>query len=233
MKKWTISRVSHVMKWNMNNVLYLIFVIAMHHSYGYCGDGSLLLGKDTISQKQKTTCNQNDIILYDDLEWLVGKWRCVAKYPLNTNSSKISKAGELSELIVYLPYSTSDLTLELHKDPLRTITAELLLSSGELDPGYPFMIGIDTITIGAASAFALELHYSHSFNESKGIEILELSYIDFRFVFEKVSSDPGDISKKRVPGIVPDLITLRRDLYNYQVKKWQLLNRANISGGNP
>jgi hypothetical protein len=126
-----------------------------------------------------STANSN---IDDDLEWLVGRWRCVVRQYHAKPEGPLGSGAEdtLDYLNVYYPYADESFGLALMMDPeQRRIAAEFLVRRIEdtqrfsdhlapMLPWGPVCIGKDTIRVGSFPGEYLDFHYSV---ERRGHEI--------------------------------------------------------------
>lgn len=176
--------------------------------------------------------NQAEVV-YDDLEWLVGKWRCVSNQLHGAASPTwLSKQApeRIEWLNVYYPFEYGQLDLTLKRFPQRAIAAEFVVKTPDgkslpLDPGYPFHIGIDKIVVGHPAPYAVEFTYEYVFDQETGAERLALRTERVELLLEKVSDDPGDMSDAWVKVVPKDKKLLRFWKHDYQRLKFERMNR--------
>ena len=154
----------------------------------------------------------------DDLAWLVGKWRCVAKrWFVDPNKFGGSHSEDRLEYFnVYLPYGDDQLTLKLTDNPDdRLIAAELLVkeedhppyASGRLVPMYPngpVWIGKQRIRLGQLWDLFDRYEFKYSLVQGATMPRLKLQSRFMELEFERVSKHPGDLRKAYVFAPVRD-----------------------------
>lgn len=180
-----------------------------------------------------------DDVIYDDLAWLVGKWRCVSRKLLEAPHPPVADRRGLERVEafnVYYPFGYGEPTLRLTRVPNRTIAAEMLVRTDEgdqlpMDPGYPVMIGIDRILIGHPSPFSVLVQYRYAFDETDGSEKLELWSDQVRLLFEKVSDEAGDISKSWIRMMPEQEYWLKLWKHEYQLLKFDRMNSDCVKRG--
>jgi len=197
-----------------------------------------------VAASETGRCAKQPEVIYDDLGWLVGRWRCISNCVQGIQDSALKDAGlrplELSlarvrELNVYYPFDDAwSVTLELKRIPERHIVAELVEQDGTLSPlhGYqPVTIGIDTIAFGYFSPFGVRLQYQYLVDEENNRDLLllwsksdRLGY-SVSLVFEKTSDWPEQKSLSR---IVPQE-WLREEL-KFSKRKYETIKRELLSG---
>ncbi|PWU09756.1 MAG: hypothetical protein C5B50_26860 [Verrucomicrobia bacterium] len=183
----------------------------------------------------------------DDLEWLVGRWRCLTREWLVPMDGPLGNGAEdaLDYFNVYFPYADDHLSIRLTDNPQeRPIAAEFLArhvwsdSRTGLDerlipmsePG-PIHISKDKIVVGSSPFETREFRYRTRRGRNGPILILETSFI--RLEFWKLDDSPGDIRKSFVYAPIKDYTSERvADLKNhYDNLKRQESRTANEKHG--
>jgi hypothetical protein len=143
--------------------------------------------------------------LQDDLEWLLGRWKCVVRQYRVPQDGPLGPGSEdsLDYVNVYFPYADDRLRLALTEDPEdRPIAAEFLVRRvldgqhfkdelAHMRPWGPVRIGKNRIRVGYYPLDDLEFRY---WVERRG-QLLWLVLESTRVHLEllKFSDDPGDI----------------------------------------
>jgi len=154
----------------------------------------------------------------DDLEWLVGRWRCMTREWLVPMNGPLGTAAEdaLDYFNVYFPYADDHLTLRLTDNPeARPIAAEFLARHVWSDPrtglderltpmseSGPVRISKDKIVVGSSPFEAREFRYCTRIGRNGPLLILESGFI--RLEFYKLDEAPGDIKKSFVYAPIKD-----------------------------
>lgn len=198
-------------------------------------------GASPVSAPEESARLQNEGVIYDDLSWLVGKWRCV-----NTRSKEVAapdadraaaamqRLARLEEFNVYYPFDSISPTLELPRIPSRRIAAEMLYRAddGLLMPiDFPcyIHIGIDSIAFCALNGFVFR--YRYVFNEGDGSERLEMWSDYAMYLFEKVSDHAGEMSASSIYTTPMTQYWLKLGQHRYRQLTFQLMNRRCNRGG--
>jgi hypothetical protein len=162
-------------------------------------------------EEAKTRLEQKAGPRTDDLEWLVGRWRCVTREWLTSWEGPLSSAGEdaLDYFNVYFPYADDHLSLQLTDNPFdRPIAAEFLarhirsVSPSDpfeerlvpMEPG-PVRISKDLILAGYPFE-SVAFRYTRREGRSGPLLVLESRLM--RLEFYKLSADLGDIKQSSV-----------------------------------
>ncbi len=154
----------------------------------------------------------------DDLDWLVGRWRCITREWLIPMDGPLGSACEdaLDYFNVYFPYAEEHLTLQLTDNPDdRPIAAEFLARHVRsvwpsdpfeerlvpmMEPG-PARISKDRIWVGYPFS-TVEFHYWRREGRWGPLLVLETKFI--RLEFYKLSAAMGDIKKSFVYAPIRD-----------------------------
>lgn len=169
---------------NTFRLLVLAIVVCMSACKG--GD-SAHSESHTLSPLIRMTSTNN--LVYDDLYWLVGSWKCVQS-PTNETGliGNLSDGGGKLILNVYKPYFYE---IDLALTPLnsRQISAEftVLEDNGKrhwLKDSWPIMIGTEQICVGWPNG----PNFKYEYQKRDGNESLLLSIERNTFIFLKVSS---------------------------------------------
>jgi hypothetical protein len=147
----------------------------------------------------------------DDLDWLIGRWKCVGREYLTKPQQMLAPDAEdsLEYLNVYCPYANDHLTLDLTDAPdERPIAAEFLVRfvdetsatfTERLEPMSPWgsvRIGRRTIRYGAPPAEDIEFHYRL---EKRGTRLwLTLESKVMRLELVKLALPLGDVRESHV-----------------------------------
>lgn len=153
----------------------------------------------------------------DDLEWLVGRWRCITREWLVSHDGPLGSGSEdaLDYFNVYFPYADDHLTLELTDNPDdRPIAAEFLVRAvrawgdepfnDELLPmmdSGPVRISKDRILVGSPFE-GVEFHYSRGEGRWGPLLVLESKFM--RLEFYKLPAPMLDIEKSFVHAPIKD-----------------------------
>lgn len=135
----------------------------------------------------------------DDLDWLIGKWRCIIKEYLAPPFVPMDSRDNIEYFNVYLPYVDTNLTLTITSNPLdRWIAAELVCMTdynfdyarfGTPRDSLPMSIGKEHIGAGYPEPNMERWKYSLVTNYYTGNGVpfqLVLETKRVRIVFEKV-----------------------------------------------
>jgi len=167
----------------------------------------------------------------DDLQWLVGRWRCVTREWLVPWDGPLGTACEdsLDYFNVYFPFADDRLTLKLTDNPEdRPIAAEFLVRhvrgwlgnefEEELVPmidSGPVRISKDRIRTGQTFETTEFKYYRREGRNSVSLLVLESDFM--RLELYKVADDLGDIKKSFVQAPIknysPDQISDLRTRY--------------------
>jgi hypothetical protein len=162
------------------------------------------------------------ILRHDDLRWLMGSWRCVAR----AQQSGVPSVGgshdesRLQWFNVYYPFADDALSIELTLNPDdRPIAAEFLVT---MDPNSQFyrdgyfpmtpysVVRIGTNVIRLGSTFdTFDFHYRYY--EIRGIPILLLESRHMILTLIKVSEDAGNIESSWAKSDVRTYATQKRE----------------------
>ena len=150
----------------------------------------------------------------DDLEWLVGRWRCMTRERLVPWDGPLGSAGEdaLDYFNVYFPYADDHLTLQLTDNPDdRPIAAEFLVRlvvygsqfEERLTPMEwgPVRISTDQIWVGERFD-TIAFRYYRRKGRDGTVLILESKFM--RLEFYRIPADVGDIKKSFVHAPIRD-----------------------------
>lgn len=151
-----------------------------------------------------------------DLEWLVGRWRCVTRQYFTRQEHLLAGRGEdsLDYFNVYLPYADDRLTLGLADDPgQRPIAAEFLVryvddtgpfkeELAPMSPGGLVRVGRDRIWYGSPPANDFEFKYSVEKRGHRLWLILESKSVRLELV--KLYAGVGDIRQSFVQAAIRD-----------------------------
>ena len=165
----------------------------------------------------KKTAEQSSGPRIDNLEWLVGRWRCMTREWLIPMDGPLGSACEdaLDYFNVYFPYADEDLTLQLTDNPDdRPIAAEFLARHVRswfsepfeerlvpmMEPG-PVRISKDRIWVGHPFC-TVEFRYSR--REGRWGTLLMLETKSMRLEFYKLPAAIGDIKKSFVDAPIRD-----------------------------
>jgi len=145
----------------------------------------------------------------DDLAWIIGRWRCIAREYLRPPLQPRSDADLLQYFNVYLPYADDHLTVALTGDPTqRPIAAELLAADLIETPSHTFVqklfpindsfricIGTDRIWAGFPNALVFKYHRVAGVFPPQ----IVLESLHTRTVFEKIPLFSEDDMAKALP----------------------------------
>ena len=162
----------------------------------------------------------------DDLEWLVGRWRCYARCYLTRVARPLGSHAEdsLEYFNVYLPFGDDHLTLLLTTEPQdREIAAEFLVRHvspgprfeerlGVMAPWGRVFIGRDRIVVRESPLYVVEFRYKLDVRdqakwlilESRGVrlELLKLESVELGDIRDsKVAAPIKDYSKERIADV--------------------------------
>jgi len=153
--------------------------------------------------------SRTDAARRDDLNWLVGRWRCYGREYLDKREWPLGTACEdsLDYFNVYFPFADDHLTLALTDEPRnRPIAAEFLVRLvtfrpfGErlwpMEPGGLVQIGKDRIVVSENPFEHYEFHYRLERTGKTSWLILESKSMRLRLF--KCSDDPGDVKQSMV-----------------------------------
>jgi hypothetical protein len=130
----------------------------------------------------------------DNLRWLLGRWKCLYREPLNTNGLR-SDFDFVDYLHVYFPYADTNITTSVYRNPaMRPVAGEFVCRKpkwgnefeetvGPLGLSGVICVGIDQIWI-CMPLYRISLSYK-SFSRN-GINYLVLENRDIRLTFERI-----------------------------------------------
>lgn len=190
-------------------VLTVFTILEVGCGYQEASEGSVLAeNHDPSVHVQSTGVNDQNSSgsrLQADIEWLVGRWRCVARQYFTKDQMQMAINGDslLDYFNVYFPYADDQLTVELTEQPARQIAAEFV-TRRVYDPdnfrerpwpmfeGGPVFIGKNRTVYGNIPRSS-DFDFKYSTEERSGTLWLILESRSMRFELVKKSEVAGNI----------------------------------------
>jgi hypothetical protein len=175
-----------------------------------------------------------DRVSHDDLGWLVGRWKVIARL-VRTDGAGLpaSDVSRLEWINVYYPFFLGwDLTLELSAAANRAVTAEFVVRRGDGSLGLASAAAMDGLTritarhlfMGSPPAAAVAFRYRYYFDSQADAERLSLETADCSLVLQRIVDDP---LRRDAPFISLEtpLWSVSDTRYRYEMLKRERLNR--------